>query len=215
MWTSQIQATASRTIFACALGLSLSGCATSPMDLLPESARTMIQAEMRLSANFNPQSEAMSVEKMLQNARGAAKTGADTNVTGQTRASDPENGGLSVSEMLENARATAPRKTQQSTEEFLITLGTAGVGLNNADIDTYTELLSALTPDVVYHAEIRVGSAGEAEARAVVFKTYADVNKLRQRTKTLKHQISASMDARLMAGLVDVRIVRKGAGHDA
>ncbi len=215
MWTSRIQTIARRTILLCALGVTASGCATSPMDLLPDSARTMIQAEMRLSANFDPQSGPMSVDQMLQNARGAAKPGAGNKITDQMDAADAGNDGLSVAEMLERARVAAQRTTQQPSEEFFITLGTEGVGLNNADVDTYTELLSALSPGVVYQAEIRVGSAGDATSRAVVFKTYADLYKLRQRTKTLRHQLSASMDAGLMAGLVDVRIVRKGADHDA
>lgn len=215
MWTSRIQSFAGRTMIACALGALVSGCATSPMDLLPDSARTMIQAEMRLSANLNPDAAPMSVQRMLENARGVAETGTKDSAITSTTNQNMKTGGRSVADMLKQARINVSQKPSRSSEELSVTLGTAGIGLNNADINTYTELLSALSPGIVYQAEIRVGSAGDAKARAVVFKTYADINKLRQRTKTLKHHLSASMDAGLMAGLVNVRIVRKGSNNDA
>jgi hypothetical protein len=51
----------------------LSGCAVSPMDLLPPSARSLIEADMRTNARAHNPSGKLSVEEMLSRVKPAEK----------------------------------------------------------------------------------------------------------------------------------------------
>merc|ERR1711957_956683 len=65
----------SKPIIALALAsvAFLSGCAVSPMDLLPPSARSLIEADMRTNARAHDPSGKLSVEEMLSRVKPAEK----------------------------------------------------------------------------------------------------------------------------------------------
>lgn len=150
----------------------ISGCAVSPMDLLPPSARSLIEADMRVN----------------------------------TRAHSPS-GKLSVDEMLSRARPTE-KTAPLTTETIEITLGSEGVGLAVADFDSFSELMKSLGDDGKYKTIMSVGSAGGRDAHAVVFKTFSDTAKLRSKSTQHGHAVSASVDPKIAAGLVQIRIDR-------
>ena len=65
------------TAFICSAGLVLSGCVTSPMDLVPQSARFLIEADMRKNAATAKPAGPISVAQLIAQARNANSEEAD------------------------------------------------------------------------------------------------------------------------------------------
>lgn len=157
----------------------LSGCAVSPMDLLPPSARSLIEADMRTNA----------------------------------RAHDPS-GKLSVEEMLSRVKPT-DKPAPVPSESMKITLGAEGVGLAKDDFESFAQLMNTLGSDGQYKTVMSVGSAGGADSRAVVFKTFRDASKLRAQSVQNGHTVKASVNPKIAAGLVQIKIDRVVVKSDA
>ena len=159
----------------------LSGCAVTPMDLLPPSARSLIEADMRTNVRAHSPSGKLSVQEMLS----------------RVQPSEP-------------AQSSAPAKpaAPAPSETIEITLGAEGVGLARDDFESFSMLLSSLEQTGKYKTTMSVGSAGGADARAVVFKTFSDTSKLRSASIHNGHAVKASIDPKIAAGLVEIKIDR-------